>query len=230
MKERGVIYTRENREGVRSGIKTNTRRVIVPQPTYIEHLPTDALPGDTAIVSGEVWRCSLYSKHQNDSIKWRKTKPRYSIGDRMYLQEPYQITDSGTRHKWLEGVYLDDGQRFYVEVSIEELRKVIRRKKPYARTSSMFMYKSLARDWFTVTGVRVERVQDISEADAKAEGAMCVIGRTANTVYSRPIGTQPKGSYYDGFHDHWDSINAKRGYSWEKNSWVWAIEFEKEKP
>jgi hypothetical protein len=57
--------------------------------------------------------------------------------------------------------------------------------------------------------IRVERVQDISEEDAKAEGVTC------------PDFINPRQAYYD----LWDSINADIGHSWEKNDWVWVIEF-----
>lgn len=67
----------------------------------------------------------------------------------------------------------------------------------------------------TVTAVRVERVQEISDADAKAEGIV-------------PILVPPDGGsapYVVTFRYLWDSLNASRGYSWEANPWVWVIAF-----
>jgi hypothetical protein len=64
-----------------------------------------------------------------------------------------------------------------------------------------------------VTGVRVERVQDISEADAWAEG----IDRT-----HMGRGIQRPAVH---FRRLWDSINAKRGFGWESNPYVWVVEF-----
>ena len=69
-----------------------------------------------------------------------------------------------------------------------------------------------------VTGVRVERVQEISEADAMAEGC--------KGKYERD-GTMTESPLYQ-FHALWDSINEKRGFGWDKNPWVWVIEFERE--
>jgi hypothetical protein len=69
-----------------------------------------------------------------------------------------------------------------------------------------------------ITGVRVERVQEISERDARAEGIQPVL---EDGIWSHNGHVLPR----DGFADLWDSVNAKRGYSWDVNPWVWVLEF-----
>ena len=70
-----------------------------------------------------------------------------------------------------------------------------------------------------ITGIRVERLQEITEEDAKAEG---ITNPTIN------YGGEEKPTFHTvGFHKLWDSINAKRGYGWSVNPWVWVIEFKK---
>lgn len=76
-----------------------------------------------------------------------------------------------------------------------------------------FMPRRLSRITLELTGVRVERVQDISEADAIAEGMIDYDGVRDSAV--------------DQFRDIWDSLNAKRGYGWDVNPWVWVLEFAK---
>ena len=67
-----------------------------------------------------------------------------------------------------------------------------------------------------VTDIRVDRLQDISEKDAKAEGApMSVHHGTAEIV----------SSYRDGFENIWNSINGSG--SWAANPYVWVIEFKR---
>jgi hypothetical protein len=100
-----------------------------------------------------------------------------------------------------------------------------------------------------VTEVRVERVQTISNDDARAEGCIGPVTREPslgdiydtteeiNVRWARVV--RPDGSEYEvsrgvvagrdehwfGFKEVWDSINAKRGYSWAVNPWVWVVEF-----
>ena len=78
------------------------------------------------------------------------------------------------------------------------------------------MPKEYARLWLRITNVRVERVQEISTKDIRAEGA-----------WSAAISMSRDDMPIDAWIDLWDSLNAKRGYSWESNPWVWVIGFER---
>ena len=78
------------------------------------------------------------------------------------------------------------------------------------------MPKEAARIWLKVTDVRVERLQDMTDDDAEAEGCF---DYTSTAL---------------GFPDVWDSTIKKSDidrYGWDANPWVWVIEFERcEKP
>jgi hypothetical protein len=76
---------------------------------------------------------------------------------------------------------------------------------------SIHMPRAAARIFLRVTDVRVERVQDINEKDVAAEG----IAETGNC------------DELCVFADLWDSLNAKRGFGWEANPWVWVVSFER---
>lgn len=80
-----------------------------------------------------------------------------------------------------------------------------------------------------VNSIRVERLQEISEADAIAEGVREL--RDGSGTYAGREGPRnlvtPWLTAKEAFADLWDTINAKRGYSWESNPWVWVIEFKK---
>jgi hypothetical protein len=79
--------------------------------------------------------------------------------------------------------------------------------------SCLHLPKNLASLWLRVTDVRVERVQEISEDDAYAEGV-------------RPGFTAPGIPFTEGFATLWDTINARRGYPWANNDWVWVVVYE----
>jgi len=94
---------------------------------------------------------------------------------------------------------------------------------------SIFLRRWASRIVLEVTNVRVERLQEISESDAAAEGVgrielapgpkMGIIG-----------GVQQYGHPMTSTHEHafrvlWDKLNAARGFGWNANPWVWVVEF-----
>ena len=85
---------------------------------------------------------------------------------------------------------------------------------------SIHMPKVAARIFLRVTGVRAERVQEITLSDIEREG-----------LYCDPPYTRDHFAYAPGMWKHWrmlwDSINAKRGYGWDTNPWVWVYTFER---
>lgn len=88
---------------------------------------------------------------------------------------------------------------------------------------SIHMPRWASRITLEVTGVRVERLNEISEADAKAEG---VNGGCLCCGNPAPCGCDnPSPSHQDAFIWLWDALNANRGYPWESNPWVWVVEF-----
>ena len=87
---------------------------------------------------------------------------------------------------------------------------------------SIHMPKEAARIFLRVTGVKVERLQDITTEDAKSEGALHPGVIPVNTLIQNIAGSIPQTN----FSILWDNINAKRGYGWDANPWVWVIEFE----
>ena len=76
---------------------------------------------------------------------------------------------------------------------------------------SIHMPRKFSRITLEVTDVRVERVQEITKEGAKAEGLYNLMIEDVPVVVK--------------FRQLWNSINAKRGYSWDSNPWVWVVEF-----
>ncbi len=169
--DRPIIFTGEMVKAILDGRKTQTRRVMKLQPIH-EALEAEALPGETAIIDGLLWRCSQYSKDQSDAIKWRRAKTPYGqVGDRLYVREDYRVCNMDMdKQQALMVHYYSDRTYCSVEMTNEEWALWMKRKKQFMKTGGRFMYKSLARIWLEITGVRVEILKEISDADIICEG------------------------------------------------------------
>jgi len=194
MAEKPIIFSGPMVRAILDGRKTQTRRVISPQPrvtsrglfhwSNTENGVKFGLGHDIAPVAFPAWA-------------------PYMRGDRLWVRETWRLwhpSDARVLYRADKAASL--GMDEYSDRH---------RWKP-----SIHMPKKYARIWLEVTGVRVERVQDISEDDAEAEGALL---RGPNDQYG------DERSYAEGFQELWGSINEKRGYGWDKNPWVWVYEF-----
>ncbi len=160
----------------------------------------------------------LYNKNKlggTISIHPIDTSTKYAPGDRLYVRESfsYDVMDHGHGMPMLCW-YWADGNPMAGDWS---------KPKP-----SIHMPLWASRMTLEVTCARVERVQDISDEDARAEGT----DPQFRTVI--PVNGEPKGakepyempaSYRAGFANLWDSINRERGYGWDANPWVAAVSF-----
>lgn len=85
--------------------------------------------------------------------------------------------------------------------------------------SPIHMPRKFSRITLEITDVRVERVQSITAADCIAEGIPSRgIDRDGPCIAAALM-------YIEDFKNAWDTLNAKRGYSWASNPWVWVISF-----
>jgi hypothetical protein len=95
---------------------------------------------------------------------------------------------------------------------------------------SIHMPRWASRITLEVTDVRVERVRSISASDALAEGSYlgkcpCLSDRPPRDYFDAAFQQHWCHVHGDEFTRLWDSINASRGYGWNTNPWVWAVEF-----
>lgn len=187
-RERPILFSAPMVRAILSGAKTQTRRIVKPDGKYRLDLvcPPDGGPS----------RC-----------------PYGMPGDRLWVKEQtIKVEDRG----WIGPVYTesDEGRQAmdwgYGEPDDPD------HIPPHAikRRPSLFMTRAMSRITLEVTEVRVERLQDISEADAMAEGAPW-----------GACGSPQEGSRKAGFAKLWDSINGPN--SWDANPWVWAINFKR---
>lgn len=216
-----ILFNTEMVRAILDGRKSCTRRIIKPQPqsrlcyTFAgSDCGTWGYPSKTAHESwGDEYR--LPEDITDEELK-RRWNPPYHTDDILYVRETWKKAPNGY-------YYYEDWQKN----DIADITKW----KP-----SIHMPKEAARIWLKVTDVRVERLQDITEDGAKAEGAkQCY--EQINTIENKPVtylAEDYKGYYVLGFKSVWNSTIKKSDldrYGWNANPWVWVIEFERcEKP
>ncbi len=181
--EKPILFSTEMVKAIQESRKTQTRRLIKPQPT-----------GPFVI-----YKCLW----QSGDILWvRETwcKNPYGTG----APYCYKADEESWIYDDMEGMW-----------------------KP-----SIHMPRKAARLFLKVKDIRVERLQDISHEDAIKEGITFDMAMTCNNW--SPTFTDPDSGgdpdYVEAFKVLWDSINAKRGYGWDVNPWVWVVEFERMNP
>lgn len=221
--DKWITFTAGNVLSVMNDDKTQTRRVIRPQPE-IYHTTTSKIQwmrwkkGNRSIDARMPWALDFLKKHS-----------RYKVGDILGVKEGYRINGHAFGRS-VEGVYLADNAYFEIDLTFEEHGKWNCRKFPYRNTPGRFMYRSLARTFIRVLSVKVERVQDITPAAAIAEGTLGWWKSVNNGVFA-PIddGIRPykydRAALVQKFGSLWDSINKKRGFGWDANPWVWCVQF-----
>lgn len=168
-----------------------------------------------------------------------------------YFEQPDQDTDvrrneshrpqDGKRYeRWMNRVMAQPlpGEDFLVYLADQQKRSLAEWPYPHPiydhcvgkfgkTTSPIYMPRWASRITLEITDVRVQQLQSISEDDAKAEGLYEFTDppRVPTSSYgSSPADcweTDPRKAYAR----LWDAINAKRGFGWEPNPWVWALSF-----
>jgi len=228
MKERPILFSAQMVRAIIAERKTQTRRVVNPQPDaqhdgepywYVGGYrawgfrPASAVP---LRAGGIPLRCPY---GQPGDRLWVK-ETTLKVEDHGYIGPVYAESDEG--RACLSGG-LAPSEDDCTEVEPWEIK----------RRPSIFMLRSMARILLEVVSVRVERLQDISDADARAEGINC--------HQFRPDDGFPLCDGYSHLPDDgectlhptaanayralWASINGAG--SWDANPWVWVVEFKR---
>ena len=243
MKERPILFSGPMVRAILEGRKTQTRRVMNPQPQRVGNLWEWKTAG---------WSSDTIPVHVLDGFGLGKHSPYGVAGDRLWVRESFSAWFSGT--PWRE-CPADFRQKDLCD------NLFYRATHPYPDDDqlwcpSIHMPRWASRINLTVTDVRVERLQEIRPCDVQKEG-----------VDYRYSGTDPENApdWIGAFRTLWDKLNAKRGvcktckghgvvpawsgslhdgslakdaddcpgckghdlsFSWGANPWVWVIEFE----
>ena len=219
MKEKPILFSTEMVKAILAGKKTMTRRVIKPQPK--EQLK--------CVIQHETKGRSCWMEENADQLsKDFKFHKYYEVGDILWVRETWAIHDLMLKPKKLNP---NDEAWFYKRKFSPEMVPHVVYAADYpvgswkgAWRSPRYMPRTAARLFLKVKDIRVERLQDITEEDTKAEGVLWNRARKLNELEkSNNIIDNAKAL----FMHLWGSINSKRGYGWDLNPWVWVVEFER---
>ncbi len=226
MKETGILMTGSNVKLLIDDLKTQTRRVVKPQPEIV---------GDHVITCLH-WKgvnCGSIRGNGQDCLKTQC--PYGQVGDRLWVRELLREERKGA---WFYDV---DNAPVMVAKSDELAMRTWTHHKEQDYCSSMFMPKWACRLWLEITEVRVEQINQISEEDAKAEGMGNMSGLSSFVTsfrwYWDSINAAPKPQYCKKVITHYTSypweaiqeVREYRGLPWYVcgNPWAWALSFKK---
>lgn len=202
-----ILFNTEMVRAILDGRKTCTRRLPRKQieEKYLEY---------------EEWVCAVAPPGSTwlSEKEFYEEYPPYQLGDILYVRETWcglPVNEAGHFRRHPIYYYKAGG-----DLRPEGWRGAWR--------PSIHMPKEAARIWLKVTDVRVERLQDITDDGAKAEGANWKNGK--NVGWEEKM----KRTAVERFAEIWDSTIKKSDldrYGWAANPWVWVIEYERcEKP
>lgn len=209
---KSILFNTEMVRAILDGRKTCTRRIVK------DGIPDDAMWGYTAFTPKGYISCrGVYADGYGEG----------------FFKLPYQPEDIlYVRETWGHPISLNSNKQYVFRA--DKIAESGFKNDSHIWHPSIHMPKEAARIWLKVTGVRVERLQEITDEQAKREGIQydeCPTGFTwkqetdMHNCYTTPIGAMQA---------LWNSTIKESDldrYGWEANPWVWVIEFERcEKP
>jgi len=221
MKERPILMNGEMVKQTLADIKTQTRRVV--KDKYLKSYP---LGNDFKIqICSHTWMGKRVGQSCPDCYKALLLKCPYGqIGDMLWVRETLAISQyegADDTFSYIEYDATAGNDNNYVKHHGTQMFWQWKNKK----LPSIHMPRWASRITLEITNVRVERLNDISEENAKAEGIRRLDVADGYHNYRLKENENRIGFYYakDSFESLWRSINGKG--SWEANPWVWVIEF-----
>lgn len=191
MTDRPILFNAPMVRAILNRTKKQTRRILKPQPSGANRIP----------VIG----------HRNVVVNIRDPRAAefgspYQPGDRLWVRETFTefVGHHAATGRWAYRANIKDG-----DSHSEMIRQdYIKAGYPYQWKPSIHMPRAASRITLEITGVRVERLNEISRGDAMSEG--CPFPNMAD-------GADPR----KWFEDLWESIYG----TWAANPWVWVVEF-----
>lgn len=192
VKEKGILFNAEMVQAILSGRKTQTRRIISEKTLHLFGVAASA---------GQCHPIELCD--QRSQSYYLDFCPLGKPGDQLWVREAFAA-----------GLCTESTLAYRATHKTEDLEEGWGETIKW--TPSIHMPRWASRINLLITGVRVERLRDISEQDAMAEG--CAYGKGNGEI---DLAVRPENH----FPTLWASIYGAE--SWQANPWVWVIEFER---
>ncbi len=258
MKERPILFSAPMVRALLDGSKTQTRRVVKVRNEQPPAWATFGQEGSMLTTSGSRPSSLFYWSEEQAPAgplktlqRWPLSPPHHPMaGDHYWTPCPYgkpgdclwarETARAEELPDGLDGVRYQADDAFIPVVSDPESAMRWLKMKTYGKRTqhdgqlngpwvpSIHMTRWASRKTLEISAVRVERLQDISEADAQAEGC----NQNHNRYYwggPHPTGGRKQfPTAVDAYRSLWESINGAG--SWDLNPWVWVVEFKRIAP
>lgn len=217
MKERPILFSGPMVRAILEGRKTMTRRVVKLR-----------YGADVVVTNGQVWKPARvdYAGYVDC--------PYGQVGDRLWVRETWQgpLIDEELEEEFHQSPDYFKKPEFCAYRATDTLDAINADGEALGWRPSIHMPRWASRILLEITGVRVERLHEISEADAQAEGVERVVAGVGWRRYCDPdseeVGVPPCGDARRSFRSLWKLINGDE--SWNANPWVWVVEFKRVQP
>lgn len=251
VRERPILFSAAMVLAILEGRKTQTRRIIKPQPEVRPGGSISPHPQDSSLFLVQKWEVqprsfSNFGRCENITCPYGKS------GDRFWVKETFILDERNTKGKAPQEVIYDATPEWAMDhtgklarvhyitgeiVSPEDARSSIDANKFWHKKPSIFMPRWASRITLEITAVRVERLNEISENDALAEGVepwgltetdiahIQISDESPETkAFVRALGPGRLSAKAE-YQMLWDEIHGKD--AWSKNPFVWAISFKR---
>jgi hypothetical protein len=248
VKERPILFSGPMIQAILQGRKTQTRRVVTPQPS----------PRVARLVRSLAYAGWLEQYDNGDPlgvltggrpVQWTSNGkaikcPYGEAENRLWVREAWGAAGLDPLTQCWQIIYAAGGDADK-SGDIADYFVATPGKRPSNRLRSpIHMPRWASRITLEITGIRAERLQGISTSDCESEGVqypchesntegkviplLRINGRYPPTDYLRAGVEYDHGSLMRAhFASGWDELNAKRGFSWESNPFCWVLEFKR---
>lgn len=224
MAERSLTFSGESVVNIRNGLKTMTRRVIVPQPVLVDgqvwewpRVTERKVPSKPWVQSDASWANGI----KNVTVAMARFCPYGVVGDRIWVRETFALVkeigleDETSWETWKGPLPKEHPEGWVLEFRATEGAL----GGPWR--SPRFMPRWASRITLELTDIRVERIRKISADDMRAEGTTCALDYPGMTHCH----CMPCVSLRQRHMTKWNNVNSKRGYPWSMDPFVWVLEF-----